>query len=133
MEAALCTELPVKSDKHMSKHAQSPLLTHDLHHSVSQEGSTALQVAKAFDVQRPHVSGGIAVGHPLCQIPDEQTELPLTDQDFNKHALSRPNKPVVDCCSNQFQVVTGAGICSYTYLPAPPAKVRPEEFIPART
>lgn len=60
------SEPPVRSTK---------LLTHDLHHSVSQEGSTALQVAEAFDVQRPHVSGGIAVRHPLCQIPEGQTEL----------------------------------------------------------
>lgn len=49
------------------KHAFA-VLTHDLHHSVSQEGPTALQVPEAFDVQRPDVSGGIAVRHPLRQI-----------------------------------------------------------------
>lgn len=48
------------------------LLTHDFHDSVSQEGSTALQVAEAFDIQRPHVGGGVAVGHPLCQVPAQQ-------------------------------------------------------------
>lgn len=48
------------------------LLTHDFHDSVSQEGSTALQVAEAFDIQRPHVGGGVAVGHPLCQVPAQK-------------------------------------------------------------
>lgn len=52
---------------------QSFLLTHDLHHSVSQEGSAALQVAEALDVQWPHVGGGVAVGHPLGQVPESQS------------------------------------------------------------
>lgn len=45
------------------------LLTHDFHYSVSQEGATALQVAEAFDVQRPDIGGGVAISHPFCQIP----------------------------------------------------------------
>lgn len=48
------------------------LLTHDFHDSVTQESSTALQVAEAFDIQRPHVGGGITIGHPLCQVPARQ-------------------------------------------------------------
>lgn len=45
------------------------LLTRHLHDPVAQEGATALQVAKALDVQRPNVSCGVAIRHPLCQVP----------------------------------------------------------------
>lgn len=48
------------------------VLTHDFHYSVSQEGSAALQVPKAFDVQWPDVGCGVAVGHPLSQVPRHQ-------------------------------------------------------------
>lgn len=50
----------------------SSLLTHDFHNSVSQEGSAALQVAKAFDVQWPDISSRVTIGHPLCQVPGYQ-------------------------------------------------------------
>lgn len=49
------------------------VLTHDFHHSVPEEGSAALQVAESFDVQQPDVGSGVTVGHPLCQVPADQT------------------------------------------------------------
>lgn len=49
------------------------LLTHDFHYSVSQEGSAALQVSKAFDVQWPDIGSWVAIGHPICQVPGHKT------------------------------------------------------------
>lgn len=58
--------------KHIKYSIKSSLLTHNFHYSVSQEGSAALKVAKAFDVQWPDIGSGIAIGHPLCQVPRYQ-------------------------------------------------------------
>lgn len=41
------------------------VLTHDLHHAMTQKSAAALQISETLDVQRPNVSGRIAVSHPL--------------------------------------------------------------------
>lgn len=67
---------PSKHQMDIKKHTYKlykELLTHDFHYSVSQKGSAALQVAKAFDVQWPDIGSRVAIGHPLCQVPRQQT------------------------------------------------------------
>lgn len=53
---------------------KSSTLTHNFHYSMSQECSTALQAAKAFDVQWPDIGSRVTIGHPLGKIPREQTQ-----------------------------------------------------------
>lgn len=51
-----------------------PSLTHDFHHTVTEEGAAALKSAKTLQIQRPDVLGWVAMYHPLCQVPDGSSE-----------------------------------------------------------
>lgn len=44
-------------------------LTHDLHDTVAQEGSAALEGSKPLQVQFPDVFRGVAVHHPFSEVP----------------------------------------------------------------
>lgn len=93
---------------------QCLILTHNLHHSMAQEGTAALEIAKAFDVQRPDTGTWISVSYPLCQISMENRWNTITVWT----SLTQEEKQTVLLLS---------------YLPAPPANDRPDEFMPAST
>ena len=44
-------------------------LTHDFHDTVAQEGPAALEGSKTLQVQFPDTFWGIAVHHPLSEVP----------------------------------------------------------------
>lgn len=49
-------------------------LTHDFHHTVTEESATALKGSKTFQIQRPDIFRRIPIYHPLCQVPDGRNE-----------------------------------------------------------
>ena len=70
-------------------------LTHDLHDTVAQEGSAALEGSKPLQVQFPDVFRGVAVHHPLSEVPAKgKVARPLSTVTFSvglglKHQWAR--------------------------------------------